>query len=126
MVTVIMFKQCPKCKYKWQSRRDFLDDEGISVIGYQVNFDSTRLGFFLFNHSCGTSLALQVRDFVDLYDGPLYHQRMTGSEDCPGYCLHQNNLDPCPAECECAFVREILQILRRQESSGCHVEASSR
>jgi hypothetical protein len=42
----------------------------------------------------------------------MVEERKTGTEECPGYCLHQDELQPCPARCECAYVREIIQIIR--------------
>lgn len=111
------FKACPGCGFKWHSRDDFLNDNNISFVGYQVNFKNLRTGIFLFNHSCKDTLALEVGAFEDLYDGPIYQERATGSDSCPGHCLREDILDPCPAKCECAFVREIIQILRNKGSS---------
>lgn len=105
----IVFKQCSTCTFNWTTRDRFLGDPDIEVIGYQVNFERLLAGFFLFNHACGTTLAILTKDFEDLYDGPVFKERATGSEACPGYCLHQNELGPCPVQCECAFVREIIQ-----------------
>jgi len=68
---------------------------------------------FLFNHSCKGTLGLEVSAFEDLYDGPIFQGRATGSDDCPGYCPHEDSLDPCLVKCECAFVREIIQILKK-------------
>ena len=84
------------------------------MIGYQVNFDQLDLGFFLFNHlKCGTTLGISAGSFKDLYNGPVFSERLTGTEKCREYCLHEYQLDPCPATCECAYVREILQIVRK-------------
>jgi len=100
------------CGKTWPDRDSFLDDPGILLIGYQVNFKYLKLGRFLFNHSCGTTLALTADLFVDLYGGPVFSVRATGSDACPGYCLRKTSLSPCPAQCECAFIREILQIIK--------------
>ena len=109
------FKKCTFCGHQWPSRKDFLDDCDIELIGYQVNFDNLNLGYFLFNHLiCGTTLGIQAAKFKELHRGPIYMQRQLGTERCPEYCQHESNLDPCPAECECAFVREILQILKKE------------
>ena len=106
-------KQCPCCGYVWQTRDTFLDDPRLAVVGYQVNFEDLLLGFFLFNHRvCASTIALPAGLFKDLYDGPIYTDRATGTEDCPEYCLHKGELEPCPAKCECAYVREVLQAVR--------------
>lgn len=89
-------------------------DPDVILIGYQVNFGDLELGFFMFHHNaCGTSFGLQAGQFTDLYHGPVFDERRTGESDCPEYCLRIEELRPCPVRCECAYVREILQILRR-------------
>lgn len=113
------FKKCTFCGHRWQTREDFLADATTDMIGYQVNFDNLHLGYFLFNHlTCGTTLGLAAGLFSDLYKGPIYKQRQTGTEKCPEYCLHEKQLEPCPAECECAFVREIIQTVRQWPKIG--------
>ena len=113
------FKKCTSCGYQWKTRNDFLQDSALDLIGYQVNFDNLNLGLFLFNHlECGTTLGLAAALFRDLYDGPVYGQRHTLTEKCPEYCLRERQLDPCPAECECAYVREIIQLVRRWPKTG--------
>ncbi len=111
--TMDKFKKCTNCGHLWQLRKDFLDDPTTEIVGYQVNFDHLHLGLILFNHlKCGTTLGIPAGEFKDLYTGPVYNDRLTGTEQCNEYCLHENNLDPCPEKCECAYIREILQIIR--------------
>jgi hypothetical protein len=108
-----ILKCCPCCGCVWPTRDRFLADPQLAVVGYQVNFDDLLLGFFLFSHrACGSTIALPAGVFRDLYDGPVYAGRATGTADCPEYCLRQEELGPCPAQCECAYVREVLQIVR--------------
>ncbi len=105
------FKQCGMCGKRWDTRSSFLLDGDIGLVGYSVHWKDLRLGLFMFNHNCGTTLGIKAEEFLDLYDGPTYEQRLTGSSACPGHCLYQDELGPCPAHCECAYVREILQVL---------------
>jgi hypothetical protein len=107
-----IFKKCPNCGFEWISRDYLLRDPNIEIIGYQVHFEELTAGIFLFNHSCRTTLGILAGDFKDLYKGPILGVRATGSKECPSYCMHQNELRPCPAECECAYVREIIQIIK--------------
>jgi hypothetical protein len=107
------FKKCPYCSYAWPTREAFLCDPELTLVGYQVNFKKLTAGLFLFNHACkGTTLAVKALDFQDLYHGPVFTQRLTGSQVCGGHCLHQDDLEPCPECCECSFVRAILQKIR--------------
>ncbi len=41
-----------------------------------------------------------------------FEERKTSGEDCPGYCLHETELRSCPAHCECAYIREIIQRIK--------------
>ena len=107
-----IFKLCSKCGYEWETRKKFLEDPELHIIGYQVNFDELEQGFFLFNHSCGTSLATMAGDFKDLYDGPIYSETLTDGKDCLRYCVIKEELRPCPAKCECAYVREVIQTIK--------------
>ena len=106
------FKRCPMCGESWPSREAFLSDRGVDVVGYQVNFRELEAGYFLFNHRCGDTMAIPVIAFRDLYDGPVFIERSTGTVECPGHCLREDDLDSCPARCECSFVRETLQIVK--------------
>ena len=108
------FKKCTFCGHRWKSRKAFLEDSTTDLIGYQVNFDNIHLGYFLFNHlACGTTLGIPAGDFRDLYDGPVYTEQLLGAKQCPEYCLQEDQLAPCPEKCECAYVRDIFQVVRR-------------
>lgn len=107
-----LVKRCNCCLTEWRSREEFIDDPCIELIGYQVNFDDLQLGFLLFNHrACGSTLALPVAIFRDMYEGPVYQARATGGPECPGYCIKEKCLDSCGARCECAYVREIISVV---------------
>ena len=107
------FKVCPHCGFIWKNRDSCLTDDRVTIIGYQAYFEDLKAGLFLFNHSCNGTFALEAILFTDLYDGPIFQESATGSDDCPEYCLNEENLDPCPAQCECVFVREIIQIIKK-------------
>jgi len=102
---------CSKCGASWNSRNAFLSDPGVQLVGYQAHFKKLVAGFFLFNHSCKTTMAMKVSRFTDFYDGPMFVERKTGSEECPGYCLREDCKEACPAECECAYIRHVMIVL---------------
>ena len=117
---MLIFKECTCCKNPWNSREEFLCDSKLDFIGYQVNFSDLELGYFLFNHMvCQSTIAVPAGLFKDLYGGPIFAERKTNSENCPGYCLDRNALEPCSAKCECAYVREIMQIIRNWPKGEC-------
>ena len=111
--TVALFKQCTHCGWKWDTRESFLNDESVILVGYLAHFEDLTLGLFLFNHSCKTTLSLEAGLFIDLFSGPVFTEEATGGAECPGFCLKKENIMPCPVKCECAFVREILQVIKQ-------------
>jgi hypothetical protein len=107
-----VFKACPGCGKAWRSREDFLSDPELELIGYQVDMENPLGGFFLFNHACEDTLALPASCFLDLVDRPLQRPSLYGTTACAGHCLHRSDLDPCRSICECAYVRDVLQVVR--------------
>jgi len=109
-----IFKKCTCCDFPWTSRAEFLQDGNTKLVGYQANFCQLELGYFLFNHlTCQSTIAIPAGLFKDMYDGPLFSQRLTGTEVCQGFCEDMDAIEPCDAQCECAYVREIMQIIRK-------------
>lgn len=78
-----IFKECLSCGNKWSVRNDYLEDPNVEIVGYQVDSDNLSAGRFLFNHSCGATMRLSVRHFNELYEGPIFKERATGSDECP-------------------------------------------
>jgi hypothetical protein len=107
-----MFKECSSCFNHWKTREDFLADPDVSLLGYQVHFEDLETGWFMFNHKCGTTLAFTVATFSSLYDGPVFTEHIHESGNCPDYCRRSRDLSPCPLQCECAYVRELIQIIK--------------
>ncbi|MCP4641669.1 MAG: FHA domain-containing protein [bacterium] len=108
----LAFKTCPGCGVAWLSQERFLKDPAVALAGYQVRFEDLSGGLFQFAHTCGTTLAVPVSDFRHLYGGKTFDEPLTGTEACPGYCKSEDELRPCPAECMCARIREVLQVVR--------------
>ena len=110
------FKECPNCTKVWQVRAEFLDDPDLALAGYQANFGDLNAGFFLFQHEapgCHTCLAIEAGAFTDMHEGPIFEERLTGTEACPGYCADKHRLDRCNRKCECAYVRDVLDAVNR-------------
>ena len=111
-----IFKACPNCGYRWPTRDAFMADADLKLLGYQPNFVILSKGLFLFNHRCGTTVSVKVHHFSDLYQGPVFDDPLFGSSECLGYCLHRSELRPCPSECECSYVRYILDLLNNNQA----------
>lgn len=52
----------------------------------------------------------------------MFTERLTGTEECQGMRLHEDDLRPCPAKCECAYVREVLQVITSWPKSESLIE----
>ena len=92
----------------------FLEDAKIRIIGYQPSFKDFAKGYIFFLCQCDTTLGLKIHEFDNLYKGPLYTERLTGTEGCPGHCLDKvENLEDYPAGCSGSYVRNILQIIKK-------------
>ncbi|MEN8200597.1 MAG: hypothetical protein ABFR63_11055 [Thermodesulfobacteriota bacterium] len=108
-----LFRKCTNCHTKWKSVDDFLEDPNIAILGYQSNFGDLECGILLFNHlSCENTLGFEVRQFSHLQEGPVFTENKTGKDGCPGYCLVMTKLNPCKNNCECRWVRDVLQKIK--------------
>lgn len=114
-----MFQKCNVCGRIWESRDEFLCDPLVVLKGYQVHFKELTAGFFLFNHEqedCCTTFSIEVKKFSDMYSGPIFETKLHGTNACAQFCLHPQNLTPCPKQCECSFVRNILDIVQNYKN----------
>ena len=114
------FKTCPMCHRVWETQEDFVSDSTLELNGYTVNFKRLEGGMFFFTHTvedCRTTMGMEVSQFLNLYTGVHYSEQRAGKEDCPGYCLNKEQLDRCNAVCECAFVREICNVIRQKQGN---------
>lgn len=110
-----IFKTCSNCRTAWPAMHDLLEDPEIELIGYQVAFNDLTGGLFYFNHlrpGCGTTLAVPVGEFTALSSRPIVTARTVEPHKCSGLCVRRGELDPCPVECECTWVREVIQTIR--------------
>ena len=115
------FKTCKQCARVWASREEFFGDRALVLSGCQVETDRPAGSVLLFDHKapgCGTTLAVSVKELADLYAGPVYKVNWAPSAKCPQHCFNPQDLEPCPAQCASAFVREILQAVRKLKAAG--------
>lgn len=113
------FKACPLCGVTWSTMFELLADPQIRLHGYQVDFEDLLQGIFLFNHlECNTTISIKVWRFQGIHHGPVYAEQKNGSQQCPEYCLKPDLLVPCPSECACAFIRDLMQMIREWSVGG--------
>jgi hypothetical protein len=107
------FKICSKCSHTWKTKDDSLQDPAVCLVGFQASSKNTKPGFYLFNHiltdnTCNTTMAVQVNDFLSLYNGPMFEEIKFGSPTCEDHCRSIEDLDLCPVDCKNAIARKIM------------------
>jgi hypothetical protein len=108
------FTICNTCSQHWETITDFIEDPEIVLLGYQADFLKVKDGVFLFAHgTCTNTLALKVYHFKYLVDGPIFTENKMGRDGCPEYCVHGEQLAPCKNICECRWVRDVMQVIRK-------------
>ena len=115
--TKAIFKTCPMCKHTWRTKDDFLNGPHLRLVGFQSNFKEIEEGMILFLHysdNCGTTLAIPVKEFSDLYKGGKYAESKYGTDKCEAHCLDEGDIERCTVKCKNAYIREVLQILRNK------------
>lgn len=108
------FKCCPNCSKVWNTMEDFLSDPSLEFAGYQVNFVDLEGGLFYFSHvteNCGTTLAVYVKEFTSLSPRSFLNKHGKQPAGCPSLCVRKGSMEPCPVECECLWVREVMKII---------------
>lgn len=108
------------CSTVWKTRDEFLNDPSLEIFGYGADMDTLEQSLFYFTHrtdDCSTTLVIEAKHFLDLYAGMRYPERRTGEEECPGYCLEKGQLERCDAFCECAFNREVIDIIKKKQGN---------
>jgi hypothetical protein len=114
----VAFKDCSRCHHRWPDMGQFVRDRSLVVNGYQASMGTPEEGLFLVTHDegdCGTTLGVVAGDMKVLYHGPVYAEFCGGTDQCNGLCLDEGRLEECSAPCAMAWVRVVLQYLRRHE-----------
>ena len=66
---------------------------------------------------------MEAHEFLDLFQGERFPERKSGTSECPSYCKDKEQLKRCSAICECAFNREVIDIIKERQAQA--VEAAS-
>lgn len=88
-------------------------------MGYQVSFEAAlEAGYLLFNHSCGTTLAVPVNKFQDLHQSPVCPGSLNDADISQEYCLTEDGEQDCQTGCECAKVKKIMNVIKLWPKKG--------
>ncbi len=110
------FMTCKQCGKAWGERCEFFSDQTIVLSGCHMEADHPVSSALLFDHKaadCGTTIAVGVRQLDDLFTGTRHKVKWATSPMCPGMCFDPTNTEPCDKECACAYVRGILQEVKK-------------
>jgi hypothetical protein len=108
------FKICTTCEDSWETRDEFIYDKDMKITGYQPAVSSEVLGYVLFTHDkpgCGSTLALESEDLLDLHTGPTTDRVLYGSDACKGHCYRVEDISACDSPCRNALVREVIKTI---------------
>lgn len=116
-----IFKTCPCCATEWPTKSTLLSDPSLKLHGYQRSYKNREVGVLLFTHlnpSCGSTMALDVSEFSDLFTGANYCVDKALSPECPRYCVDPNFAVQRDTFCECGYVRDIMCSIRTLQASA--------
>lgn len=105
-----VFKQCSMCGKRWETLDDLQADKNKALLGCQPDARDPRYSLILFNCSCDTTLAMQLREFADHRGASIYNDERRDNNDRPDYCLNLK-LPSCPIKCACAYTKDVLTML---------------
>ncbi|MGD0586407.1 MAG: hypothetical protein ABSA86_11655 [Oryzomonas sp.] len=116
-----IFKICPCCATEWPTKIKLLSDPSLKLHGYQGSYKNRETGVLLFTHlnpSCGSTMALDVSEFSDLYTGATYCVGKALSAEYPRYCVDPNFSAQRGTFCECGYVRDIMCTIRTLQTAA--------
>ena len=116
------FKVCSFCKHEWPSVEDFERDGRTRPLGLVVDFDDPWETLVLFNHACGSTLALRAEELRARIPCLEAAALLAGEPPCPGRCLRYGDLEPCLNPCRNAPLRNY--VVRMVLGRASHEEQS--
>jgi len=111
------FKKCSCCGTVWANLSDLIRDDQVQLIGYQAAFSDSYEGLFFFSHRtqhCGTTIAIPVSCFSNLYDGPDFTEQLACTDMCNSLCESFFDFGSCSEACSMRWVREIIEVLNNR------------
>ena len=112
------YKSCPLCGRIWHAPADMVCDQTLKLNGYQADVPNPEKGLLLFTHEsdgCYSTIGVYAIDFRFMHDGIIYPECHFQQADCEGRCLDESDLEICHAHCCMAWVRDVIQYIRRHE-----------
>lgn len=105
------FKVCTLCGKDWKKFDDLINDQEKVIKGVQADLTNHLYNLILFDCSCGTTLALSVKELVTKVDIPFEIEEHLNSDQRPSYCLKAEDEGICLEKCACKYTKQVLDIL---------------
>jgi hemerythrin-like metal-binding protein len=105
------FKQCTLCGKVWHSFDDLKDDKTKKLLGCQLDETNHLYNLLMFNCTCGTTLAMFIKEFVPQTDIPFIIEDHTDRNQRPAYCMKKEADGPCLSKCACEYTHQIMEAL---------------
>ncbi len=106
------FKTCTFCGKNWDTFDELKKDGDKEVKGIQADMTNHLYNLILFNCSCGTTLALMVKELVTIIEIPFeIEEHDDNTDNQPDYCLKTKEGAECLARCICKYSKQIVEIL---------------
>ena len=105
------FKHCSYCEKEWKTFEDLENDKEISAVNCMLDQYNHFYNLILFNCSCGTTLAIQLIEFIEHGVGTFELEERNASQPRPDYCQNKGMSAECLPKCACAYTSDILKRL---------------
>ena len=118
MEEITLYKICSMCGKTWYRPADLVSDQLLRLNGYQAAVPDSEKGLLLFTHEvvgCYSTLGVPALDFRFMHHGLTYPECHFALLDCEGHCLDLSDLEVCRVQCCMAWVRDVIQYIRRHE-----------
>ena len=106
------FKECTFCDKKWKSFEDLANDKNKTALNYMTDKNNHFYNLILFNCSCGTTLAIQLIEFINRSGVPFKLEERNNLDDKPDYCLNTGKSAVCLSKCACKYTAHIMKLLK--------------
>ncbi len=106
-----VFKECTLCKKTWRTFEDLVADKEKTAVCCMPDEVNDYYNLIMFNCSCGTTLAIQLAEFVSNCDVPFSLTKSADGDPPPAYCLRSETPGRCLERCACAYTSKMLDLL---------------
>ncbi len=106
------FKECTFCDKKWKTFEELVKDKNKTALNCMTDKNNHFYNLIMFNCSCGTTLAMQLIEFIQRSGVPFRLEERNKLGDKPDYCLNIGKSAACLSKCACKYTAHIMKLLK--------------